>query len=246
MKAVFLRVGADSTKGGGRIWSPIGNGRFYWIPIPGNNLNRPYASYLTAEAGRVIDLMSKRHRERIEKKGTHHDPEFEKYTYGMDGGSKDQPLKELEQGDLLIFYSAFRNYEFQKKKDDPRAGYYIIGFFEIERDCISWAKISDLNSHDRSRLSNNAHFIARKTDQTVVIGCLLKSKLFQTPLPLSLCQEDQDGSNYYPNKQWQDILGGYNRALNRSSPRVFSDMEIIGNIKREFDRRLRGKMVESG
>ena len=65
---------------------------------------------------------------------THYDPEFAHFTYGDEAGraGRAAALKALRPGDWLFFLARLTDYDLTSHKFLEGAGFYLIGFLEIE------------------------------------------------------------------------------------------------------------------
>jgi hypothetical protein len=72
-------------------------------------------------------------REVIRQKHVHLDPEFKTFTYG-DPTSPKRSLRELAQGDYLIFYCGLQKWDEDFGRwNERRPGLYIVGYFVVEK-----------------------------------------------------------------------------------------------------------------
>lgn len=160
MKAALLRVGIDTGSGG--ILSPIfDDNSFEFLPIPEyynlKHIKSPLDEKRTYSTliGRCGIPMIEYFREGANKEKhrnciVHVDPEFETFTYGDPCFNKGS-LKDLNNGDYLIFYAGLKGYG----KNEPRKGLYVIGYFEVDYSVV----ISDIKQYSEvaGDFSNNFH-----------------------------------------------------------------------------------------
>ena len=132
MKIVLLRVGIDSGCGG--CQSPLfKEGSFEFVPIPTDEPGetRTYANTKCLGVGRtdkcLLDFLPEHARRHLQSAAMHVDPEFETFTYG-DPTTPKARLRELEAGDLLVFYAGLQGWDC-----GTPPGLYIVGYFEIEK-----------------------------------------------------------------------------------------------------------------
>ena len=138
-------MGVDSGAGG--IQGPVfPDGTFEYVPIPdfGNIDDRTYGNTVDRRGRPLVDYSPPSRRATMTKSSIHFDPEFESFTYGDPTGPK-RGLRNLEEGDLLVFYAGLEGWGFHS----PPA-LYVIGFFEVEeagiasqeigRQSIGWLK----------------------------------------------------------------------------------------------------------
>lgn len=132
-KRIFIiNVGANASHRGLR--SPIFNdGTFLFVPIPETRepncpLLPTYRELLGSENLKYIPR-------RFYDVRVHNDPEFRSFTYG--DFPEDHPraanLKKISRGDYLFFLANLTSYDKDKEKFLNRKGFYLIGFFEIEK-----------------------------------------------------------------------------------------------------------------
>ena len=136
LRAILIRVGADSKYG--RWHSPVDpvSNEFVYVPIPEPRDCRPglatqYASLRSAletfAAGRPE--VPRRHVElpaHLIGGAMHLDPDFENQTYG-DTPVRARRLSEFERGDAVVFYGGLR----PTAPCEHRLVYAIIGFFMV-------------------------------------------------------------------------------------------------------------------
>jgi hypothetical protein len=110
MRALLVRVGADSGSYGGRWNAPVdpSTGDFAYVCIPEKHairagMERPYSLVSPALARLKTQLPS-----HLSDLGMHLDPDFEHLSYGDWGGPGAQ-LAGLEHGDWLVFFSGLRD-----------------------------------------------------------------------------------------------------------------------------------------
>lgn len=150
MKGLLVRVGADQGDDGGR-WNAPANSttrEFAYVPIPERTPGRrgfakPYSLIVNAVQRFGVALP-----ERLAKANMHLDPDFDYLTYGDMGDPRQrgaQIKEKLGGGDLLVFYSSFRDVN-----PNPRLIYAVIGLYVID-SVISAAAIP------QSRWGENAH-----------------------------------------------------------------------------------------
>lgn len=139
---------------------------FEFVTIPENEQLRyekspqlvHYADLEMKNDIRIEDII----RERYLKQVTHHDPEFHTYTYGdtlhqENGRAKARSinLAKAESGDILLFYA--RLVDWIDGSFTSRAGFYFIGFLEIDRVFDNITKRPTPDTY--RRLKRNSHII---------------------------------------------------------------------------------------
>ena len=113
MKVVLLRVGIDTGAGG--MHGPLidAENHYEYIPIPDDKYEIDERTYGETNGmlrkQPLIEYFPKKTQEDNANKPIHYDPEFETFTYG-DPTSLKGRLRELEKGDLLIFYCGLEGF----------------------------------------------------------------------------------------------------------------------------------------
>src|ERR1035437_9113770 len=126
MKVAMLRIGIDSGSGG--IQGPIfHDGSFDFIPIPdGFGFDeRTYGNTTSLKQRKLVEYFPASRRVVMANRAIHFDPEFVTFTYG-DPTPPKAGLRNLQQGDMLIFYCGLEGWDF---KSPPAL--YLMGYFEI-------------------------------------------------------------------------------------------------------------------
>jgi len=184
--ALLLRVAMDSGSGGGH--SPLfKNGRFEYIPIPENKQSIESRRYETIPArwgGTLADYASHLAGDR-----PHFDPEFATYTYGDPNPKKRAQLRQLEEGDLLVFYAGLEDQEIGE------ARLYAIGFFTLDRTFDLEPMSEEERAEVLQRFPRNAHVKREEVTPesprsgshypVIVKGKPEQSGLFDWPRPLA-------------------------------------------------------------
>jgi len=230
MNLYLLRVGADSTKLGGGFYSHIcPDGSYIFIPIPDEE------NYLVKEKARTYREYTWRNHpvceylpDRIQNRYIHNDPEFKTFTYGSPrynrNGSVEKNYRKLagmQEGDMLTFYAAFTG------NGRDIEGYYFFAYFIVDH-AIPFGNPDELTEQQRAVVRNNHHFIHRKKlpNQVIVKGYPEQSRVFKKAVLLSSHKNGGEGRNYYPCRCVQNLLGGYNKSMNRSSIRRFNNLTV--------------------
>jgi hypothetical protein len=141
MKAYLVRVGIDLTSESGNWVAPVDplTHRFAYVPILENETNgrKPVRTgYGTTydEFKAVCESLGKRLPQRLLKRYSHLDPDFEYLTYG-DENWRGKPLLGLESGDILAFYAALRPI----RPFIDKLTYALIGLFIVDRVILAEA-----------------------------------------------------------------------------------------------------------
>jgi Nucleotide modification associated domain 3 len=157
MTAVLVRVGTDTTADGAGWNAPVDSrtGAFAYVPIPEAGDVRAGAerSYALFEAPvSAVGAALPRH---LLGREAHLDPDFEHLAYGH-RPVRARRIRELERGDLLVFYSGLR--------DVARARplvYALIGLFVV-------VEVIEAGSVPTERYDENAHTRRSPVDPTDV------------------------------------------------------------------------------
>ena len=225
MQVVLLRVGIDTGSGG--IHGPLfRNGSFEYIPIwdrHKSNSNRQ--TYGNTKGSRyravLLDYFPARLREKRRDTSIHQDPEFETFTYG-DPTSLKSGLRNLETGDLLIFYAGLQGCDFPC---DPAL--YIIGYFVVEKAGIA----TDFTKQEIQEVFGRNFHVRHKAifddqkDRLVLVKGGPKSRLLQKAMLISFVGSDRSGRRLKRlSPKMQRIFGDFDghTAIQRCPPRWVS------------------------
>lgn len=158
MRAILVRVGVDQTYGGWNAPVDPDSGRFVYVPIPESakefhpgcerrydEVISPLVKFLdhfSVHAGNKFPIEGHR--------GTamHLDPDFEHLTYGDEGNKRGSDIKELNRGDLLVFYAGLRPI----RPSPYKLLYSIVGLFMVEQVEPATEVVKA-----KTRLHENAH-----------------------------------------------------------------------------------------
>jgi Nucleotide modification associated domain 3 len=144
MKALLVRIGADTSCGN---WNSLIDSRtneFVYVPIPESQENHPQLVRHYSELESPLKKFGSQLPTWLEKEKMHLDPDFSSLTYGDQGQRAFQINAKLSAGDLIVFYASLR---------DIRAGtlvYGLIGLLVVE-------KIEKAKNVPSSQWSLNAH-----------------------------------------------------------------------------------------
>lgn len=155
MRALLVRVGVDSSTGGGSWNGPVDteSRKFAYVAIPENStvhagMEKPYSALVPVLSRFGVSLPA--------HLGPHHmhlDPDFNHLSYG-DQGERAKQLRKLDRGDMVVFYSGLADV-----RAEPRLVYAIIGLFVVD-EIIPAASVSasarDANAHSRRILTEAA------------------------------------------------------------------------------------------
>lgn len=237
----LLRVGVDLTYGG--FHSPIfRNLSYLFIPIPDNNVIKErsitYSEYKWNNKS-ILPYIPKNLREEFSSNTIHNDPEFITFTYGSpkfhSKGTIEKNYKKLKNtktNDLLIFYAGFS--DAFGEGNDLISGLYFFAYFVVDQ-IIKYSTFGSFREDLKNLISGNHHYIHEWNNQVIVVSDRENSRVFEKAVLLSSKKYDRKGNNYYPCEEIKNILGGYNRALNRSSLREFNQFSMQKEFKKYLD-----------
>ena len=194
MQAVLLRVGVD--KGSGGIYGPLfRGGSFEFVPIPdkfrkvGVNV-QTYGNTVGRHRRKLIEYFPERRRLILQDTPIHSDPEFETFTYG-DPASLKGRLRNLQKGDLLVFYAGLQGWDFHAEP-----ALYIIGYFEVAKAGIATTfsrQELDKDFGKNFHVRHKAVFEDQKDRLVLVKGCE-GSRLLKKAQPISVIGKDRGGN----------------------------------------------------
>jgi hypothetical protein len=131
MQVALLRVGIDSSPKTGGIHGPLfKDDTFEFIPIMDDKGvdERTYANTdgQRNPNRRLIEYFPQNLQDRMRGQRMHVDPEFKTFTYG-DPTRPKRRLRDLKQGDMLVFYCSLKRWP-----HGAEHALYLIGYFEVE------------------------------------------------------------------------------------------------------------------
>jgi putative DNA base modification enzyme with NMAD domain len=158
MRAVLVRVGADTTLDGGGWNAPVNsrNGLFAYVPIPESRQIRPGGErpyWLFEEAVSAHGRTLPRH---LLGRNAHVDPDFEHLTYGHPK-TRARRILELGRGDLLVCYSGLQDIT----RERPLV-YALIGLLVVD-------EVIEAGNVPAARYDENAHTRREPVEPTDVI-----------------------------------------------------------------------------
>ena len=227
MNVILLRVGIDTGSGG--ILGPVfADNTFEFIPMS-DGLGADSRTYGNT-AGRYGQLLAEyfpvgQRRQRAQAQPMHVDPEFTTYTYGDPTRPKAR-LRELQPGDLLVFYAGLTGYGCNY----PPA-LYIVGYFEVEiaglatqfsQDTI--ARLFAANFHVM-----HPHTFATQRDHLVLVKGAPTSSLLDRAVKISEVGTDKAGKPLYVlSHEMRAIFGDFDGkvAIQRSPPRRVAPQHV--------------------
>ncbi len=237
----LLRVGVDRTYGS--FHSPIFRDLTYlFIPIPDNNVIKErsitYSEYKWNNRS-ILPYIPKNLRENYSSYTIHNDPEFITFTYGSPKYNRKgnieknyKRLKNANKNDLVVFYSGFS--DVSGGTNDLISGLYFFAYFVINQ-IVKYSTFGSFRENLKNLISNNHHYIHEWNNQVIVVSNREKSRVFEKAVLLSSKNYDRKVNNYYPCEEIEKILGGYNKALNRSSLREINQFSIQNEFKEYLD-----------
>lgn len=190
MRALLVRVGADTSKKGGGWNAPIEftSHEFVYCPIPEKE-GRQFRDGMALnyrDVQRAIDrLRSKTPRNaqadmmfpsHLASRWMHLDPDFEYLTYGDNGENpRGERLRRLTKGDLLVFYGGLK----PAHRCDQKLIYALIGLFTVSEV----VRAADIVS---GQFQENAHTrrLGSRTSDVIVRGQPGKSGRFERCIPI--------------------------------------------------------------
>ncbi|HEY4761981.1 MAG TPA: hypothetical protein VIH42_15495 [Thermoguttaceae bacterium] len=139
MKIAMLRIGIDAGSGG--IQGPLfRDGTFEYIPIPdfSGSDKRTYGNTKGRHGKKLVEYFPESRKAKITNQAIHFDPEFATFTYG-DPTPPKAGLRNLKQGDMLIFYCGLEGWDFKS-----RPALYLMGYFEV----LASGRASDFSANE--------------------------------------------------------------------------------------------------
>ena len=222
MRVVLLRVGVDMGSGG--ILGPLfKNGSFEFIPIPDgfreSGVNRQnYGNTAGRHGRRFIEYFPKRLYGRRHDTPIRADPEFETFTYGDPTALKAR-LRQLEKGDLLVFYAGLKGWNFESEP-----ALYVIGYFEVEKAGIAteFSKRETKNVFGKNFHVRHKLVFEDQKDRLVIVKGGPKSRLLKKAQLISVMGTDTKGRPLKVlSPKMQKIFGAFGGriAIQRAPPR---------------------------
>jgi hypothetical protein len=220
MKVVLLRIGIDTGSGG--IHGPLfADGTFEYIPIPdGRGVDeRTYGNTPGTHGRKLIDYFPVSVQDRMADQPMHVDPEFETFTYG-DPTTPKAGLRNLQPGDLLVFYCGLRGWDFAA---DPAL--YLMGYFEVERA----GRAAQFTNSELDRMfTRNFHVrhrrvFNRQKDSLVLVKGTAASHLLKKAVRISADGRDRAGKPLKVlSREMRQVFGSFGGrvSIQRSPPRL--------------------------
>jgi hypothetical protein len=190
MQIAMLRIGIDAGSGG--IQGPLfRNGTFEYIPIPDGfeKDDRTYGNTKGRHGKKLIEYFPESRKEIIANQAIHFDPEFSTFTYG-DPTSPKAGLRNLQKGDMLIFYCGLEGWDI---KSWPAL--YLMGYFEV----LTAGRATDFSANELKTLfSKNFHIkhrniFNRQKRNLILVKGSSQSRLLNKAVCISDVGRDKSG-----------------------------------------------------
>ncbi len=156
VKALLVRVGVDSSVGGGSWNAPVDTqtGKFAYVAIPETSpihegMEKPYSAL-----NPVLSRFSANLPAQLRGRHMHLDPDFNYLTYGDQGERARQLRAKLDTGDMIVFYSGLADVHSTRK-----LVYAVIGLFVVDEIILAVdvpATTRNINAHSRRILAEGA------------------------------------------------------------------------------------------
>lgn len=235
MRGLLIRVGADSTEGGGRWNAPCDakTGRYCYVPIPESKetVSGLETSYSAVEP--ALQTFGTSLPAHLTGRRMHLDPDFSHLTYGDRGRKGQQLATTLSRGDLLVFFGGFRDIATRNLM------YAIFGLFvvsEVARAANREARVSHTNAHTR-------RVLARDADDVIVIGEAGVSGRLDRLLPIGEYRSRAYRVAVPMLEAWGG-LSSHDGYLQRSA--VFPEILDSSRFKRWLDGQYRRTIEDNG
>ncbi len=227
----MLRVGIDAGAGG--IQGPLfRDGTFEFVPIPeGAEIGEATYGNTRGRYGRpLVEYFPERRRAAANQMPMHTDPEFEMFTYGDPTRTK-RGLRNLNRGDVLVFYAGLEGWDFEC----PPA-LYIVGYFMVDTAGLA----TDIDHATlRDAFGSNFHvkyrsIFARDRETLVLVKGGPRSRPLKYAHCISCVGHDCDGRPLKVlSQQAIRIFGdfGGRTSIQRSPPRWVAQEFVPGEWK---------------
>jgi hypothetical protein len=240
MQIALVRVGIDSGCGG--MQGPFfKDGSFEFIPIPddfgGVGVDpRTYGNTWGRHRRKFIEYFPAGRWKKMDKIAMHYDPEFETFTYG-DPTVPKSGLKNLEKGDLLVFYCGLQGWNFNSEP-----ALYIIGYFEVRLAGIATNFTRDeLKNHFAKNFHVRHKLVFEKQKlRLVLVKGGKDSRLLNKAILISSPGKDRNGKLLKVlSPKMQRVFGDFDGHISfQRSPTRWVKPKFISNAA-EFVRSLR-------
>jgi len=237
MEAILVRIGVDHSYGHWNAPADPTSRRFLYVPIPEKpdtrfhpGCKRTYRQVLPAvhdfAADHSLDAVADLGwPTELERQPMYLDPDFEHLTYGDVGDRRGSHIREMEHGDLVVFYAGLRSI----RPEDHRLIYALVGLYVVD-EVVQAADVSkscwNMNAHTRK--------VKRGAADIVVRAIRGRSGRFATFLPIGDYRDRAYRARRDILKQWGDLTvrDGY---LQRSArpPRFLQPKRFLAWLKRQ-------------
>jgi hypothetical protein len=138
----------------------------------------------------LVDYFPEGMRANYKNSPIHSDPEFETFTYGDPTKGAKRGLRNLDEGDLLVFYAGLEPWPQRGERN-----LYIVGYFNV-----CWAGLATELSETElnARFHNNFHVkhkdaLQDQRNRLVLVQGDQSSKLLKKAVPISAMGKDKAG-----------------------------------------------------
>lgn len=214
------------------------DGTFEYIPIPDGSGKdkRTYGNTAGRHGEKLVEYFPEARKAKVANQSIHFDPEFATFTYG-DPTSPKAGLRNLERGDMLIFYCGLEGWDFECEP-----ALYLMGYFEI----VAAGRASDFNSNERENLFGaNFHvrhrqIFKQQRRELVLIKGGERSRLLRRSKKISTTGQDRTGKPLKVlSPEMQEVFGDFNGRISfQRSPTRWVDRNYTAQAA-EFVRLLR-------
>ncbi len=226
MKVAMLRVGIDTGSGG--MQGPLfQDGSFDYIPIPDGRGDdeRTYGNTIGLKGLKLVEYFPYRRQSAMRNRSIHFDPEFATFTYG-DPTPPKAGLRNLQTGDLLIFYCGLEGRDFTSAP-----ALYLMGYFEVQ----TAGKAADWRDQETRRLfQKNFHVrhqsvFERQKAELVLVKGSERSRLLRKAVGISVMGRDRSGKPLKVlSPEMQQIFGSFDGRLSfQRSPTRWVDPDHV-------------------
>ena len=226
MKVALLRIGVDSGTGG--IQGPLFQaGSFEYIPIPDDfSVDRRTYGNTVERCGRpLVAYFPPRRQAKMFYQSIHFDPEFSTNTYG-DPTSPKAGLRNLERGDMLVFYCGLEGWGFESKP-----ALYLMGYFEV----LAAGRAQDFSETQLRRyFGENFHVrhesvYRQQAAKLVLVKGTSNSRILTNAVLMSTMGKDRAGQPLkLLSPEMQKIFGNFDGKLSfQRSPTRWIDSDFV-------------------
>lgn len=226
MRVAMLRIGIDTGSGG--MHGPLfQDGSFEFVPIPDSRGDdeRTYGNTTGRRGHKLVEYFPSRRQSAMRDQSIHFDPEFATFTYG-DPTPPKAGLRNLEHGDLLVFYCGLEGHDFTSEP-----ALYLMGYFDIQ----TAGKAADWRDQETRRLfRNNFHVrhqnvFERQKAELVLVKGSNRSRLLRKAVRISVMGQNRLGQPLKVlSPKMQKIFGTFDGKLSfQRSPTRWVDPAFV-------------------